>query len=621
MFTPPFTNPKTGQLTYDNDLRANLLKNPANATLIYPEMDRNTILFGGTDPGRFCPTYSIFCDSFIPHSCQPEQDQKFDRRDCYLITQNALADGTYLDYLRAQYNRSKQVDPPFFSELSKYGFSLFLGDNNADSGLPHAVNQTLFTVLDRPFTAWGLHVETQRRARGVYPPAEIYIPSPDDSQRSFQEYTEDAARRQQLNQLKPGEDVKVVDGRVQVAGQAAVMNINGLLCKVIFDNNPTNSFYVEESFPLDWMYPYETPFGIIMKINRNPLPELSDDVFKLDHEFWAKYSTRLCGNWITYDTSVKQISDFVDRTYVHNNYQGYIGDRAFVRDDDAQKAFSKLRSSQAGMYFWRMSPQCPPEYRQKTPAGQAALIRETEFAFKQSFVFCPYSPEAVYRYVNFLLQMAQTEEMSGHPDQAVRHFEDAILVGKTCQKLDPENGSIKDLIQNVEVYRSSIADRVQAFDQATHQLDSMESMARTNPVNIQNLVMLSSAYMQMQQTNKALDLLDSALNRPETKFQDAAGIAQIYAQMGNYSKLEGAIRKLASLAPDQPEPLYDLAALQTLTGNSTEALQNLKLALDLNAKRLAQTPSANDLRKSLPSDTRFDRLRSSAEFQKLLQAR
>ena len=45
----------------------------------------------------------------------------------------------------------------------------------------------------------------------------------------------------------------------QVSGQVAVMMINGLLCKVIFDHNPTNDFYVEESFPLDWMYPYETP--------------------------------------------------------------------------------------------------------------------------------------------------------------------------------------------------------------------------------------------------------------------------------------------------------------------------------------------------------------------------
>ena len=38
---------------------------------MYPEMSRDTILFGGTDPGRFCPTYMIFCESFIPHRCQP----------------------------------------------------------------------------------------------------------------------------------------------------------------------------------------------------------------------------------------------------------------------------------------------------------------------------------------------------------------------------------------------------------------------------------------------------------------------------------------------------------------------------------------------------------------------
>ena len=82
-------------------------------------MARNTILFGGTDPGRFCPTYMIFCESFVPPKDKP-MDPAFDRRDVYLITQNALADGTYLDYLRAQYFRSAQQDPPFFSRFFKY---------------------------------------------------------------------------------------------------------------------------------------------------------------------------------------------------------------------------------------------------------------------------------------------------------------------------------------------------------------------------------------------------------------------------------------------------------------------------------------------------------------------
>ena len=634
MFTPPFTDPKTGKLSYDNELRAKLLKDPANAALVYPEMDRNTILFGGTDPGRFCPTYSIFCDSFIPHSCQPEQDQKFDRRDCYLITQNALADGTYLDYLRAQYNRSKQVDPPFFSRLFRYVCGTLhlgtpggvvldgsdMGAGDTGNALLEGICRLLDNTLDSWFTAWGAHVEKYRRARGVYPPAEIYIPSPADSEKCFQDYTEDVGRRQQLGQLQPGEIVNVQNGRVQVSGQVAVMKINGLLCKVIFDHDPTNSFYVEESFPLDWMYPYETPFGIIMKINREPLPELSEDHFRLDHQFWSQYASRLCGGWITYDTTVQQIADFVERTYIQNNYRGYTGDHAFVRDDDAQKAFSKLRSSQAGMYAWRCAlpgstPFCPPEYRQKTTASQAALVRETDFAFKQAFAFCPYSPEAVFRYVNFLLGQAQIEEGNGHPERAGHYFDDAILVGETCQKLDPFNDQVKGLINSVRGYKNSIAERLQMVNQ----IDSMKEMARTNPANVQNLVILGSAYIQMQDTNHALEMFDTALARPEINLGEAQGVAQYLAQMGNYPKLETAIRKLVNLAPDQPEPRLNLAALESITGRANEALADLKSALDLGAKRRAGDPKAPDLVESVRNDPRFAPIHNLPGFQKLVQ--
>jgi len=637
MFTPPFTDPKTGKLSYDNTLRAELLKNPANASLIYPEMDRNTILFGGTDPGRFCPTYSIFCDSFIPHSCQPEQDQKFDRRDCYLITQNALADGTYLEYLRAQYNRSKQIDPPFFSRFVRYAAGVLhigakdsvvldgpeMGAGDTGNSMVEGVSKLLGSTLDTWFTAWGAHVEKERRARGVYPPAEIYIPSPDDLNNCFGEYTQDVARRKELGQLDPGEDVIVNNGRAQVVGPASVMNINGLLCKVIFDNNPTNSFYVEESFPLKWMYPYETPFGIIMKINRNPVPELSEDVFKLDHEFWTKFSTRLCGNWVTYDTTPQQIADFVDHTYIHNNYKGYTGDRAFVRDDDAQKAFSKLRSSQAGMYSWRCglpgsSPICPPEYRQKTPAAQAALIRETDFALKQAFTFCPYSPEAVMRYVNFLLGQAQLEEINNRPEKAGKFFDDAILVAQTCQKLDPYNADITNLVKNVTGYKTQINERIRTFRQANEQMAGMETMAQTNPANVQNLLTLGSAYLQMQQSNRAMTLFETALARPEIKLEEAAAVAQLYAQLNDYPRLENAMKKLVALSPGTPEPAYELAALQAYLGKQAEFLQNLKIALDLSAQRLATNPAAHNLQLAARTDPRFQNVRNLPEFQKLV---
>ena len=600
MFTPPFKDPKTGTLSYDNERRKELLKDPKNAKLVYPEMTRDTILFGGTDPGRFCPTYIIFCESFIPHRCQPEQDQKFDRRDVYIITQNALADGTYLDYLRSQYNRSKQIDPVFFSELSKYVFSLFLNPESVDSGICSLINKSLYYTLDEPFTKWGAHVEKRRRAEGVYPPKEIYIPSQEDSQKSFEEYTQDVGRRAQLNQLHPGEDVHIENGRVQVSGQVAVMNINGLLCKVIFDNNPTNEFYVEESFPLDWMYPYETPFSVIMKINRNPLPELTQDIFDLDHKFWTDFTTRLCGNFINYDTSVSNICDFVERTYIRNNYKGYTGDHAFVRDNDAQKAFSKLRSSQAGVYAWRLSPQCPPEYRQKSKATQDALIRETDFAFKQAFAFCPYSPEAVYRYVNFLLQSGR--------------FEDAILIAETCKKLDPYNDQVSALIDQLKTFRNQNTERTQAISQ----IDQMEATARSNPNDVHNLITLGVTYLQMQQTTRAMELLDQAIANPNIKFNDAAAVAQYFAQTGNMARLETALKKIVALAPGQPEPLYDLAALQTITGQTPVALENLKTALQLSAQRLATTPSARNLLTAVRTDPRFNALRATPEFLKLV---
>jgi tetratricopeptide (TPR) repeat protein len=572
---------------------------------VYPEMARDTILFGGTDPGRFCPTYMIFCESFIPHRCQPYLDQKFDRRDVYLITQNALADGTYLDYLRAQYNRSQQKDPPFFSEFLKYVLGIPLGPN---SGFVNAISEAAYHVLDVPFTKLGAKIEARRRAEGVYPPNEIYIPSPEDSQACFQQYTEDVAQRRQLNQLKPGEVVNVdPSGRVQVSGQVAVMMINGLLCKVIFDHNPTNEFYVEESFPLDWMYPYETPSGIIMKINRNPVMSLSPDVYKKDHEFWTKYSDRLIGNWITYDTTVKEIADFAQKVYIGNNYAGFKGDRKFIRDDGGQKAFSKLRSSIGGMYAWRLGQSCPPEYRPKTEGDMKLLVQETDFAFKQAFAFCPYSPEAVFRYVNFLL--------SSNPSR----LDDAEIVAETCLKLDPFNDQVKGLVGQLEDFKKQSGARTQ--------LQQMQTEATANPTDFKNILNLGSLYAQLQDTNRAIELFrlasgffDQELTNPNARADNLSAMAQICVAIGNVPKLQSTLEKIIVLQPDQPEPRYDLAALEAITGKTNEAMKNLALSLEASTRRRLTNAAARDLVAEARNDVRFNSVRNEPEFQKLVPA-
>ncbi len=53
------------------------------------EMEPSSIFFGGTDPGRFVPTYMIYSAKVRP--------------DVYLITQNALADDTYMSVMRDLY--------------------------------------------------------------------------------------------------------------------------------------------------------------------------------------------------------------------------------------------------------------------------------------------------------------------------------------------------------------------------------------------------------------------------------------------------------------------------------------------------------------------------------------
>mgnify|MGYP002078411798 CR=1 FL=1 len=54
-----------------------------------PPMTTNAIFFGGTDPGRFVPTYMIYSAHV--------------RGDVHLITQNALADNTYMSVMRDLY--------------------------------------------------------------------------------------------------------------------------------------------------------------------------------------------------------------------------------------------------------------------------------------------------------------------------------------------------------------------------------------------------------------------------------------------------------------------------------------------------------------------------------------
>lgn len=65
------------------------------------DLPRGSVVFGGTDPGRFVPTYMILGES--PQPATVKRDGAFDRRDLYIITQNGVGEPLYRKYLADHY--------------------------------------------------------------------------------------------------------------------------------------------------------------------------------------------------------------------------------------------------------------------------------------------------------------------------------------------------------------------------------------------------------------------------------------------------------------------------------------------------------------------------------------
>jgi hypothetical protein len=308
--------------------------------------------------------------------------------------------------------------------------AIYFGGTDPGRGLPtalctsHERGDPFFTITQNAF-ADGNYLSYLREMYGH----RLQMLSNEDSQKAFTDYMSDAQERMKKGRLKPGEDVKVVDNRVQVSGQVAVMAINALLAKRIFETNPDREFYVEESFPLDWMYPHLSPHGLIMKIHREPLKAISAEAIDKDRDDWNKQQRLLIGAWLRPETSVKELCDFATKVYWRKDLAGFTGDPKFVGDDRATKMYSKLRSSIAGLYAWRIDNASGEEERQRAK-------KEAEFAFKQAYAFCPISPEALYRFVNLLLRDGRINE--------------ARMLAVTTMKLDPENKQLDRLIAELD---------------------------------------------------------------------------------------------------------------------------------------------------------------------------
>jgi tetratricopeptide (TPR) repeat protein len=152
------------------------------------------VYVGGTDNGRWIPELLNDTSGGERH---------------IILTQNALADSLYLDYVAVQYGERFQALTPVDSQRA-------FADYSADAARRFA--------HDRDF--------------------------PDEPK-----------------QIRPGEMITAGDdGRISVSGQVAVMDINERLLTGLMAKNPDLSFAVQESSPLQGTYADALPLGPLMEL-------------------------------------------------------------------------------------------------------------------------------------------------------------------------------------------------------------------------------------------------------------------------------------------------------------------------------------------------------------------
>jgi len=194
------------------------------------DLPRGSVVYGGTDPGRFVPTYMIFGESF--EDPKFKRDPSFDRRDLYIITQNALADKFYQRYIRDHYGPDRPS-------------------------------------VKGPFERW-------LGREGTYPEQRLILPTPEESEHILQV----AAAKDPVTGAPPDENPSI--------------GFHSAVAKWIFERNrDKHDFFVEESFPMMWSYDYAVPHGLVYRLNKEKLTAIPPEEVAKDFKFWEDYIKEL----------------------------------------------------------------------------------------------------------------------------------------------------------------------------------------------------------------------------------------------------------------------------------------------------------------------------------------
>ncbi len=460
----------------------------------YPDMEKDAVLYGGTDPGRFVPTYMIFCESRVSPKDR-FRDKDFDRSDVYIITQNALADNTYMSYIRDHYDYSRPKNDGPFQKL-----------------------------LHRDHT---------------YPVEPIYIPSTEDNNRAFQEYVHDV----QTKKIPASADIKIENGRVSVQGVGGVMTINGILARWIFDRNKDkHAFYVEESYVIPWMYAFLTPYGVIMKIEKDPVPGPQEDPKR-----WSEIVQR-------------------DRKYWDKLTKDFLAREDFLRNSDAKKSFSKMRSAIAGLYSAR------------------GLLAEAEYAFKQSRDLCPESPEACFRLSDLYMRQ--------------QRYTEGAQVMKDYLVLDPYNKNAANFLSAIQSANTDNARRKE-----------LEGLMGKGQLDFGKAMELATTYLRLGMEGQFQGLTRGLVDSTNMPPEASLAVARFFEANGRLDMQAYALQKYLARDPSAFKSWIDLGYAQLNLNKPQEAFASLKKAIEVGGEVA---------RSLLRNDDRFAPLRDAPPFKALV---
>ncbi len=335
------------------------------------DLPKGSVVFGGTDPGRFVPTFMILGESGQPPSVKRDPD--FDRRDLYIITQNGVGEGLYRKYLADHYGPGRPAP--------KNAFERWLGRAEA-----YPVNPLVFPTEEEIDAAVRKEVEDQAKK-------EIYDPS--------------------------------------VA--------HSVVTRLIWEKNrDAHEFFVEESFPLAWSYDHALPHGLCYQIMKEPQKEIPADVLAADMRFWDSYIQRLLGN------------------------------PEFSKDYDAQRSFSKLRTTTGNLYKHRK------------------MLKEAELAYRQSLILWPGNPESLNAMSTMLWDRGD--------------FDGVIKLLEAANAEDPNDMALWRL--------RAIAEKRKEFE---GEILCARTALEKNPKDLEKTEKLLELYYSTGDTNKSSELLKTAV--------------------------------------------------------------------------------------------------------------